>query len=147
MKSDKNQVVVADMFNLIQLAYLVKQCKIYFCTDTGPLHLAIAMGVPTISFLDRILPTSMALFQIRNISIFMKMFLAALALPITMRRCRSAKSQYASQIFLRKELLTLLVFLLKNVLTDTISLFLVTQQRDLQKRFCFFRQKTYFYIN
>ncbi len=50
MESDKNQVVVADMFNLIQLAYLIKQCKIYFCTDTGPLHLAIAMGVPTISF-------------------------------------------------------------------------------------------------
>lgn len=50
MESDKKKVVVADTFNLIQLAYLVKQCNVYFCTDTGPLHLAIAMGVPTISF-------------------------------------------------------------------------------------------------
>lgn len=50
MKSDKNQVFITDNFNLSQLAYLIKQCRIIFCTDTGPLHLAIAMGVPTVSF-------------------------------------------------------------------------------------------------
>lgn len=50
MKSDKDQVIIATGFNLSQLAYLIKQCKIFFCTDTGPLHLAIAMGVPTVSF-------------------------------------------------------------------------------------------------
>lgn len=50
MESDKNRLVIADKFNLTQLAFLIKQCNIYFCTDTGPLHLAIAMGVPTVSF-------------------------------------------------------------------------------------------------
>lgn len=50
MKSDKGRVFVADNFNLSQLAFLIKQCRVYFCTDTGPLHLAIAMGVPTVSF-------------------------------------------------------------------------------------------------
>ena len=50
MKYYKGQVVVADNLNLSQLAFLMKQFKVYFCTDTGPLHLAIAMGIPTVSF-------------------------------------------------------------------------------------------------
>lgn len=50
MKFDKSHIVVADNFNLSQLAFLIKQFRVYFCTDTGPFHLAVAMGIPTVSF-------------------------------------------------------------------------------------------------
>ena len=50
MRTDPRRVVVIDSLNLTQLAFLFKQIRVFFCTDTGPLHLAIAMGVPTVSF-------------------------------------------------------------------------------------------------
>lgn len=57
MKSDKSRVEVAGNFNLSQLAFLIKQLDVYIGADTGPLHLAIAMGVSTVSFFGHNTPT------------------------------------------------------------------------------------------
>ncbi len=48
----KNDFVVnlAGELSISQLAYLLKRSKMFVANDSGPLHLAVAMDVPTISF-------------------------------------------------------------------------------------------------
>ena len=37
-------------FNVREIAYLIKECRLLFSADTAPLHMATAMGTPTICF-------------------------------------------------------------------------------------------------
>ncbi len=43
-------ISIAGKTNLRQLAALLSKCKLLICNNTGPLHLSVALGVPTISF-------------------------------------------------------------------------------------------------
>jgi lipopolysaccharide heptosyltransferase II len=46
MKMDN--VYIAPSTNLSELAYLIKKCKLFISNDTAPLHIARAVGTPTI---------------------------------------------------------------------------------------------------
>ncbi len=47
MKQDA--VILAGRTTLRQLAAIIKRCRIYISVDTGPIHMAVAIGTPTIS--------------------------------------------------------------------------------------------------
>ena len=88
-------------------------------TDTGPLHLAIAMGVPTISFSGPNTPRLYGPLSNKNISIFMQVCsLQPLHYQLQCEDVEVPKANMPHKYFCAKELLTLLMFLLKNVLTD-----------------------------
>tara|TARA_Y100000310_G_C20656818_1_gene802409 strand:+ start:267 stop:1427 length:1161 start_codon:yes stop_codon:yes gene_type:complete len=50
IKRKRNIVNLAGKINLKQLAVLMKRFKFFISNDSGPLHLAVAMNCPTISF-------------------------------------------------------------------------------------------------
>lgn len=48
-QSSKSGVVVANVLNLRQLAATLKQLDAFVCNDCGPMHLAVALGTPTVA--------------------------------------------------------------------------------------------------
>lgn len=55
--------------NLKQLAYLIKQAKVFIGGDTGPMHLAVAVGTPVITFFGPTDPARNGPYQGNNIII------------------------------------------------------------------------------
>jgi heptosyltransferase-1 len=48
-RSMSEKAVIAPETDLKQLAALIKRCRLLVTGDTGPLHMAAALGVPTVS--------------------------------------------------------------------------------------------------
>jgi heptosyltransferase-3 len=48
--SDKRLQVLADNLSIAQLAAVLQRCRLHLGPDSGVLHLAVALGLPTISF-------------------------------------------------------------------------------------------------
>lgn len=120
MKSDTDRVFVADNFNLSQLAFLIKQCKVYLCTDTGPLHLAIAMGVPTVSFFG---PNTPSLYgpppQKKHIYFYENVSCSPCITNYNAKRSKCKKPLCLINISAEKVIASLDLFL-KNVFTDNL---------------------------
>ena len=47
----KNGICVSIQDNLRYLAALLAQCQMFICNNSGPLHIAVALDIPTISFM------------------------------------------------------------------------------------------------
>jgi ADP-heptose:LPS heptosyltransferase len=47
---DKRLQVLADNLSIAQLAAVLRRCRLHLGPDSGVLHLAVALGLPTISF-------------------------------------------------------------------------------------------------
>lgn len=53
LKLTKNKIVVSDLLPITKLAAVIERCKLFISSDTGPMHLAVALKVPTVSiFID-----------------------------------------------------------------------------------------------
>ena len=51
MKEEKKRVInLAGETNLLELAAFMEKCDLFISNDSGPLHLATAMDVRTVSF-------------------------------------------------------------------------------------------------
>ncbi len=50
MPSKENIVNIAGKINIKKLAALLERCDLFISNDSGPLHLAVAAGTPTVSF-------------------------------------------------------------------------------------------------
>ncbi len=49
----ENKIIIADLLPLTKLAAVIQRCSLFISSDTGPMHLAVALGVPTLSiFVD-----------------------------------------------------------------------------------------------
>ncbi|MFZ2150423.1 MAG: glycosyltransferase family 9 protein [Candidatus Absconditicoccaceae bacterium] len=51
-----NIINICGMFNLFEFAYLIEKCSLMISNDTGPMHLAAAMGTKTIGLFGPNLP-------------------------------------------------------------------------------------------
>jgi len=47
----KNEICVSIQDDLRNLSALLAQCQIFICNNSGPLHVAVALNIPTISFM------------------------------------------------------------------------------------------------
>ena len=66
----RDAVILAGSTALRQLAAIIKRCRIYISVDTGPLHMAVSLGTPTISlFSGRDFPEKWAPYGNMNIVI------------------------------------------------------------------------------
>ena len=67
----KNKVInAAGKINLKQTFYLVSKCSLFISNDTGPMHIAAAMGVKTIGLFGPNLPVRWGPFGKGNVSIY-----------------------------------------------------------------------------
>lgn len=69
-KTRKEVVMAAGKLSLKQSFGLIGKCKCFISNDTGPMHIAAAMGVPTIGLFGPNTPVRFAPFGPRNISIY-----------------------------------------------------------------------------
>jgi len=49
VRSMSEKAVIAPETDLKQLMALIKRCRLLICGDTGPLHIAAALGIPTVA--------------------------------------------------------------------------------------------------
>ncbi|MFA5747953.1 MAG: glycosyltransferase family 9 protein [Candidatus Absconditabacterales bacterium] len=56
-KYKKNVINICGFFNIFEFAYLLKKCNLMISNDTGPMHLAAAMGTKTIGLFGPELPS------------------------------------------------------------------------------------------
>ncbi|HEY9188531.1 MAG TPA: glycosyltransferase family 9 protein [Ignavibacteria bacterium] len=49
--NDKNVILGPYTNNIRELAALVKKCNLFFCNNSGPMNLAVSLGVPTVAIL------------------------------------------------------------------------------------------------
>ncbi len=53
VKLTENKIMVSDLLPITKLAAVIQNCKLFISSDTGPMHLAVALGIPTVSiFID-----------------------------------------------------------------------------------------------
>ncbi|MDP2750656.1 MAG: glycosyltransferase family 9 protein [Nanoarchaeota archaeon] len=69
-KVQKNIVISAGELTLKQSFGLIGKCKIFVSNDTGPMHIAAAMGVPTLGLFGPNTPVRFAPYGKKNISIY-----------------------------------------------------------------------------
>lgn len=68
MKSES--ITLAGQLNLAQTFEALSRCKLAISVDTGPMHAAAAVGIPTIGLFGPNIPTLWAPFGSRNTSIY-----------------------------------------------------------------------------
>ncbi len=66
----RNVYNVAGLFSIKQTAYLISKCGIFISNDTGPMHIAAAMGTPTIGIFGPESPKRYAPFGRLNTSVY-----------------------------------------------------------------------------
>ncbi|OGC78400.1 MAG: hypothetical protein A2145_01750 [candidate division Zixibacteria bacterium RBG_16_40_9] len=53
VKLTENKIIISDLLPITKLAAFIKRCNLFISSDTGPMHLAVALKVPTLSiFID-----------------------------------------------------------------------------------------------
>ena len=53
----ENQAVIFAQHSIAELMALIQSCRLLICNNSGPLHLATALGTPTVSIMGPTLPT------------------------------------------------------------------------------------------
>ncbi|MBW2974422.1 glycosyltransferase family 9 protein [Candidatus Woesearchaeota archaeon] len=72
-KAAKNTFNMAGKFTLKQTFCLISRCSLFIGNDSGPMHIAAAMGVKTIGLFGPNLPARFSPFNKRSIAIYKKM--------------------------------------------------------------------------
>jgi ADP-heptose:LPS heptosyltransferase len=53
-------------FDLMEVACLIKKCRLFIANDSGPLHMALALGVPTLALIGADSPLRIGPYQVEN---------------------------------------------------------------------------------
>jgi ADP-heptose:LPS heptosyltransferase len=60
---EKETLVIQGQYNLLESAALMKQCALMIANDSGPLHMALALGIPTLALIGADSPLRIGPYQ------------------------------------------------------------------------------------
>jgi ADP-heptose:LPS heptosyltransferase len=63
---EKETLVVQGEYDLLESAALMKQCALIIANDSGPLHMALALGIPTLALIGADSPLRIGPYQVSN---------------------------------------------------------------------------------
>jgi len=62
-----DDVLLADgEYDLLEIAAIMKKCKLFVANDSGPLHMALALGIPTLALIGADSPLRIGPYQLPN---------------------------------------------------------------------------------
>ena len=85
----KGRVLLADdRYNLGETGSLIKKCNLFIANDSGPIHMALALGVPSIALIGADSPLRIGPYQMENaVSLYKKEQVCDVARCLN-QRCR-----------------------------------------------------------
>ncbi len=61
-----NVLQVQGKYDLLEVAALMKKCRLFIANDSGPLHMALALGIPTLALIGADSPLRIGPYQVSN---------------------------------------------------------------------------------